>query len=102
MNAPTDTNATAPEACTQGRIITSLAELPANALVDEKELARLLNRTDRTIRKMVSRFELPPPIQFGGRSTWVAGKVIEWIIERADRAASKAQERERKINGVRT
>lgn len=82
-----------------GRIITSLAELPAHALIDEKELARLLSRTDRTVRKMVSRFELPPPIQFGGRSTWLAGKVIAWIAERADRAASKAQEMERKVNG---
>jgi predicted DNA-binding transcriptional regulator AlpA len=77
----------------EGVIITKLAELPAGSLLDETALAQALVVTKRTVRRMVGRYELPPPIQFGGRSTWQAGSILRWFESRAGKAARKAQRR---------
>ena len=75
-----------------GRVITGLAEMPENALLDETALARVFNVTPRTIRRMVSRFELPPPIRMAGHSTWISGGVMAHLNERAAQAARKAMQ----------
>jgi len=80
-------------------IITALAELPAEALVDEAALSRAFGVCARTIRRMVVRFELPPPIRMAGRSMWLAGNVIAWLkdmAEHAEKDARKAAERIRR------
>ena len=74
-----------------GVLITSLAELPERTLLDESALANALRVTKRTVRRMVSRFELPPPIPFAGRSTWQAGRVLAWFEARAERVARDAR-----------
>src|SRR5262245_3327215 len=74
-----------------GVLITALAELPERALLDERALASALGVTKRTVRRMVSRFELPPPVSFAGRSTWQAGRVLAWFEARAERAARDAR-----------
>jgi hypothetical protein len=49
-----------------GRTITSLATLPGQTLLDETALAGALGLSKRTVRRMVSRHELPPPFRFAG------------------------------------
>lgn len=82
----------------RGVLIVGLAELPAQALLDESALARELSVTKRTVRRMVGRFELPPPVSFAGRSMWQAGRVIAWFEERAERVARNAQREARKLD----
>jgi predicted DNA-binding transcriptional regulator AlpA len=87
----TETTATPP-----GRTLTGLADLPERALLDETALAAALACSKRTVRQMVARHELPPPIPLAGRSTWVAGRVLAWIeaaAEGAQQAAAAAAER---------
>jgi len=74
----------------QGVLITTLAELPERALLDENALAKALGVTKRTVRRMVARFELPPPVSFAGRSMWQVGKVLAWFEVRAERASRLA------------
>ena len=76
---------------TPGLALSELAELPARTIVDERRLADLLKVTGRTIRRMVRRNELPPPVPLAGRSCWVAGKVLAHIEAAADRAAQEAE-----------
>jgi predicted DNA-binding transcriptional regulator AlpA len=76
-----------------GIIITSLAILPAGAILDEAALARAVGVSTRTIRRMVARYELPPAVSFGGKAMWQAGAVLEWFKARADRAAQAASRR---------
>lgn len=76
-----------------GVVITKLAELPAQTLLDETALADALCTTKRTIRRMVGRYELPPPIRFGGRATWQAGAILRWFEARAEKAAREAERR---------
>ena len=61
-------------------VITALAELPQKALLDESAMAKVFSVTPRTIRRMVQRFELPPPIPFAGRSIWLAGRVLAFRL----------------------
>src|SRR5437867_2764623 len=51
------------EGSSHGVIITGLADLPAKTLLDEAALAVMLGRSKRSIRRMVSRLELPPPVR---------------------------------------
>jgi predicted DNA-binding transcriptional regulator AlpA len=72
-------------------VITELAELPKDTLLDETALARVLRINKRTVRRMVSRFELPPPVRFGGRSTWQAGRILAHFSKAAERAEKRAR-----------
>jgi len=74
----------------RGWPVDGLARLPEQALLDQKQLAAALGVTKRTVRRMVVRFELPPPIRLAGRSVWLAGRVLGHIEARAERAAQDA------------
>lgn len=78
-------------------VLDSLARMPEKTLLTEDALARALGVSKRTVRRMVARFELPPAVRFGGRSTWQAGAVLRWFEARADRAAREAQRAASKI-----
>lgn len=76
---------------TAGVVLTRLAELPERALLDEAALADALSVSDRTVRRMVARGELPPPVQLASRATWQAGRVLGWIEEQIERAEQQAR-----------
>lgn len=76
-----------------GMVLTKLAALPGKTILDETALADILKVKKRTIRRMVSRYELPPPIPFAGRSAWMAEQVIQWFETRAEQAAKDAARR---------
>lgn len=74
-----------------GEIITGLATLPPKTLVDSKALANLLGvKSVKTIARMVDRGELPPPIEFGGRSRWVVDGILKHIEAEATKKAEEA------------
>src|SRR5882724_1978838 len=79
-----------------GVIIVGLARLPERALLDEQALASTLGVSKRTVRRMVGRYELPPPVQFAGRSMWQVLRIMSWFEDRADRLAREAQRVARK------
>lgn len=81
----------------EGWLLTELAALPPGAMVDEQRLARLLGVTDRTVRRMVRRGELPPPVRLGGRAVWLAGRVLAHVERRAEEAARRAEKEARRI-----
>lgn len=75
----------------EGRVVIRLAELPGQTLLDERALAVCLGVAMRTIRRMVRRSELPPPVPFGGRATWMVANVLTHFAHRAERAAREAE-----------
>ncbi len=72
-------------------LTTDLATLPSGTLLDERALARCLQVSPRTLRRMVVRGELPPGIRLGGRTVWIAGRVLEHLNARAERIARQAE-----------
>ena len=91
MSSEPTTEREQPAPVLPGVCITTLAELPPAALLDETALAAALGVTKRTIRRMVGRYELPPPVRFAGRSTWQAGAVLRWFEAAAERKAREAE-----------
>lgn len=69
-------------------------------IVDQVDLARFFDCTDRTVRSMVARGELPPPLRLGGKSRWIAGNVRAWIGDRAKRQEDAARRYFQKIESI--
>lgn len=79
-----------------------LASLNPQAMICEQELARLLRNDPRTIRAMVERRELPPPIEFGNKKVWFPGRILKFINDRMDQAEREFQrmcERKARLTG---
>lgn len=81
-------------------IITALATLPEKALLEETAMTRALGVSARTIRRMVDRHELPPPIPLAGRSVWIAGRVFAYLDAQANQAEKEAEQAYRKIQRI--
>ncbi len=80
------------ECGTEHGVYDFLARLPRQALVDESAMARGLGVVPRTVRRMVARHELPPSLgKMGGRSVWIAGRVLDHLETRAEQAEKKAE-----------
>ena len=73
--------------------VTDLGWLKDDAYIDEAGLADALDKSGRTVRRMVVRGELPAPFLFGGRRQWRVGDVKDWIDGLAEQA-KKDRERE--------
>ncbi len=84
-----------------GVLIDALARLPERTILDETRLAAVLGVSGRTVRRMVSRYELPPPISLAGRSMWYSGRVLAHLdaaFERAEKEANLNAARLRELN----
>lgn len=87
----------ASEADAGGRVYADLATLSEKTIIDEMALARMLKVTSRTIRRMVTRFELPRPVRFAGRSSWQAGAIIRHFEARALAIEQEARKEAQRI-----
>ncbi len=77
-----DTTAAAVDGAHGDGIITGLAELPRDALVDAKALGKLLGRSKRSVERAVRRGELPPPFRFMGRNQWTVATIRDHLNAR--------------------
>lgn len=56
-----------------------LTAYPLSAIVDEVTLSAIFGVSVRTIKRMVERYELPPPIMLASKRSWKIEAVINWI-----------------------
>ena len=83
-----------------GLCLDALALLPERTILDERRLAALFGVTDRTVRRMVQRRELPPGVRRAGRCCWMAGLILAHFEAEADRAAKEAERTAARIRGM--
>ena len=77
-------------------VLTEIAALPEGAVITEQALARMLGKCRKTVKRMVERNELPPPVRMNGKPVWTAGAILKHIEERLQVAKRELQkERER-------
>ncbi|GAJ12285.1 unnamed protein product [marine sediment metagenome] len=81
-----------------GVLIGGLARLPEKTILNGRQLASILKVTPRTVRRMVRRNELPPPVPLAGNSVWLVGRVLAHIEAAAERAAREAERDVRRIS----
>ena len=82
-------------------IVPQLGELGPGAIIREAGLARMLGRHQVTIKRAVSRGELPAPCRLLGGPVWTAGAIVAHIEKRLDAAAKEAERQERRISALR-
>ena len=75
----------------------SLGRFADGDLITKQELAQCLGCSDRTLQRMVERFEIPPPMTLGGRKVWIIGKVRAWFANAAERRESEALNEARRL-----
>ncbi len=71
-------------------VITEFAEQPEDRFLDLRALANALGVSPRTIRRMISRCEIPAGIRLGGKKVWNAGTVLQYLNDRSKDAARKS------------
>ncbi len=76
---------------TEAGVITILAEMPRDTILDTTALATIFKVVPRTIKRMEARFELPPSIKLRTKRCWKAGSVLDWISESFDRKEKEAK-----------
>jgi predicted DNA-binding transcriptional regulator AlpA len=81
-------------------LTTKLADLPAGSLLDERSLADVLSVSPRTLRRMVSRFELPPGVKLGARKLWTAGEVLGYLKRRGEDLAAVSRRTAARLAGL--
>ena len=85
----------------KGLLIDSLARLPEKTILNESMLAETLQVSTRTVRRMVSRFELPPPVQLGNHSVWTVGRILSFIdnaLRQPEEESCRESERIRRLS----
>lgn len=71
-------------------IVISLDRFSDNDYITKVGMTQIFRCSERTIQRMVERFELPPPSTMAGRKVWRAGKVKAWFAQADDRTEAKA------------
>ncbi len=77
-------------------IVMSLAKYDDGDYVTKAGLSKSFGCSERTLLRMVERFDLPPPIMLAGKKVWIVGKIRAWIataVERREKEALKAAAR---------
>lgn len=54
--------------------------------------------SERTLFRMVERFEVPPPMPLGGRSVWQIGRLKAWIVSSAQQKEAEALKEAKRLN----
>ncbi len=80
------------------RVITDLAELPPETVIDEAALARIFQCCPKSIKRAVKRKELPRSVKLLGKPTWTARVVSDHLTARLEAAKREAERLERKIS----
>ncbi len=75
----------------------SLSGFADGDLITKQELCRCLHCSERTLQRMVERFEIPPPMTLGGRKVWIVGKIRGWFADAAERQATEAVKEARRL-----
>jgi excisionase family DNA binding protein len=47
--------------------------------IDQHDVAEYLGVSTRTVRNLIKRGELPPPIRIGRQQFWLKGKFMRWL-----------------------
>ena len=82
-------------------IIRELADLPPGAIIGEAALAKLMHRHPASIKRAVSRGELPQPTRLLGGPCWTAAAILRHVEARLDAAAKDAEKTARRVEKLR-
>jgi excisionase family DNA binding protein len=71
-----------PARFTLGSLIPPDLERTMDEKLDQNEVAKYLGVSTKTVRALIARGELPPPIRIGRRQFWLKDKFTQWLRDR--------------------
>ena len=81
------------------RTIDSLAQGPDD-LITKAALCRLFECSERTLRRMVARRDLPPPQTAAGKNVWPAGMLGKWLADAARMKQAEIEAEARRLRAI--
>lgn len=79
-------------------VITELGDLPAETVITEERLGKIFGRHRVSIKRAVSRGELPPSIRLFGEPCWTVKALRDHMDRRLDAARKESEQLQEKIN----
>ena len=79
-------------------VLSELASFDPNTVINESTLARCLAVSQRTVRRMEKRGEIPVHFKLGGNSCWIVGNVIDFFHQRAQKAEQQAAKESQRLS----
>ncbi len=89
-----DSTATSPE---DGPTVIELDRFSDGDYITKAGLTKVFDCSERTIQRMVERFEIPPPSTVAGRKVWRAGKLKAWLAQADDRTEAEAMREAKRL-----
>ena len=83
---------------TSQQTVISLDRFSDNDYITKAGLTDVFDCSERTIQRMVERFEIPPPSTVAGRKVWRTGKLKAWLAQADDRAENEALKEARRLH----
>ena len=77
-------------------VIAALGTLGSGAVITEKALGELFDRSSDSVKRAVKKGELPPPVRQFGQNAWTAGVLVKHIEQRLEQAAKKVEAEEQR------
>ena len=87
------------DAGTNEKVITDFAELKPGTLVNVTFVADALGVSERTVRRMVQRHQLPPPISFGNASLWLIEHLLDYVSSASEDKMREAKNERKRLSG---
>lgn len=82
-------------------LVLSLAGYSDSDYLTKAGMCHAFKCTQRTVQRMVDRFEIPPPMPFAGRNIWIVGRLKAWIVNAAERIEGDALKEAKRMNYTR-
>ncbi|OGP56782.1 MAG: hypothetical protein A2V67_15050 [Deltaproteobacteria bacterium RBG_13_61_14] len=82
-------------------VVAELGELGPGAVITEAGLARMFGRHPASIKRAVSRGELPRPCKLLGAPTWTAGAIVKHLEARLAQVQVEAEKLAAKVQKLR-
>jgi hypothetical protein len=83
---------------TSFQIIREIGDLPPEAVISERALAKIFDRHRVSIKRAVERGELPPSIRLFGEPIWTIKALREHLGKRLNEAMRESEQMQKKIN----
>ena len=81
-------------------MVFNLSDYAEDDYLTKAGMCQAFKCTQRTVQRMVDRFEIPPPMPLAGRNVWIVGKLKAWIANAADRLESEALKEAKRMNYI--
>jgi len=81
-------------------MVFNLSDYAEDDYLTKAGMCQAFKCTQRTVQRMVDRFEIPPPMPLAGRNVWIVGKLKAWIANAADRLEGEALKEAKRMNYI--